>query len=73
MVEFDPSKVAVVGSIPISRSILTMEEFYGGAEPCDLFERVTQEIDSSVIDEYNFRQNKTWSILGHQVIGAEVY
>jgi hypothetical protein len=55
---------------------LTIEEFYKNAKPTDLFKKVQEEIlrksAENPIDEYWVRYNKTWSALGHQVMGAEV-
>ena len=54
-----------------------VEEFMRNAQPNDLFKRVHEdilkELAKNPIDEYWVRVNQDWSILGHQVMGAEVF
>ena len=54
-----------------------VEEFMRNAQPNDLFKRVHEDIlkesAKNPIDEYWVRINQDWSILGHQVMGAEIF
>jgi len=54
-----------------------VKEFSENAQPCDLFQKVQKEIleesEKNPIDEYWVRYNRDWSVLGHQIMGAEVF
>jgi hypothetical protein len=54
-----------------------VKEFSDNARPCDLFQEVQKKIlkesEKNLIDDYWVRYNQDWSILGHQVMGAEVF
>jgi hypothetical protein len=61
----------------IQRASSIMDEFMQNAQPSDLFQRVHEEIlkesAKNPIDPYWVRVNQDWSVLGHQVMGAEVF
>jgi hypothetical protein len=59
-------------SLNPSPRYLRVEEIMENAEPCSLFKDVQEEIMKEP-DDYWQRYNQTWSILGHQVMGAEVF
>jgi len=56
-------------------SVFTMEDFLRDAEPCSLFKDVQKQINDELplIDESNLRRDRAWSLLGSQVVGAEVF
>lgn len=59
----------------IRGAAFTMEEFLRDATPCSLFADVQKQIneESPLIDESTLRRDRTWSLLGSQVMGAEVF
>ena len=54
---------------------LTAEDFFQDSEESMVFEEVFQaleeEASQSILDEAELRRQKDWSVLAHQVVGAE--
>jgi len=57
----------------IKRASSIVAEFCQNAVPSDLVDRVQEEIMKQPDDDYWFRVGQDWSVLGHQVIGAEEF
>jgi len=56
----------------IERASSIVEEFYRNAVSSDLVDRVQEEIMKQP-DDYWLRVGQDWSVLGHQVVGAEKF
>ena len=57
--------------------LISIEEFLEGAVPCEKFKRIAEELAEEsancLINEYQLERDRTWSILGSQMVGAEVF
>ncbi len=56
--------------------VLTSEEFMKNSVPAPKFVAVTERLmrkqSRQLVDPVRLKRDRAWSILGHQVIGAEV-